>query len=81
MEIFSGDFGKSRTVFKAFVSELKRVWQNAHESDVVRYHCLQIGLKFVCGVNQLSPNAYFLTEDLYPTITKRCRLWDLWINR
>jgi len=31
-----------------------------------RHQALQLALVFVCGVNQLSPGAYFLRRDLFP---------------
>ncbi|KAF8899008.1 hypothetical protein BD779DRAFT_1486579 [Infundibulicybe gibba] len=44
-----------------------------HQSDefftvCIRHQVLQLALTFMCGVTQLSPGAYFLRRDLFPSI-------------
>lgn len=36
----------------------------------LRHEVLQLTVIFICGINQLSPGAYFLRHDLFPCIVK-----------
>lgn len=36
----------------------------------LRHKALQLALTFMCGTNQLSPGAYFLRKDLFPSISQ-----------
>lgn len=35
-----------------------------------RHQAIALALSFVCAVNDLSPGAYFLRQDLYPALSK-----------
>ena len=47
-----------------------------HEKERIRHQALQLALVFMCGVGQLSPGAYFLRKDLFPSLVlvRHC-LW------
>lgn len=34
----------------------------------IRHQALQAALIYMCGIGQLSPGAYFLRRDLFPSI-------------
>lgn len=36
----------------------------------LRHRTLQLALLFICGIKELSPGAYFLRRDLYPTLVQ-----------
>jgi hypothetical protein len=38
----------------------------------IRHRVLQLAVIFMCGVAQLSPGAYFLRRDLFPSIAAVC---------
>lgn len=38
----------------------------------LRHKILQLALTFMCAIAQLSPGAYFLQKDLYPSLVSVC---------
>ncbi|KAJ7751293.1 hypothetical protein DFH07DRAFT_745670 [Mycena maculata] len=67
MEVIGGGVSQSDATF----TELTGIIASVADSDVpvdIRHQILQLALIFMCGVGQLSPGAYFLRRDLYPSI-------------
>jgi hypothetical protein len=58
----------ARLVAQELVSLINDVLGDKSAPRVIRHQALQLALVFVCGVNQLSPGAYFLRRDLFPAI-------------
>ncbi|KAH9944225.1 uncharacterized protein BXZ73DRAFT_39788 [Epithele typhae] len=69
MEIFAGGVGGSDGVFKASRCLLQSgICLGSAFKATLRHEVLQLAMIFVCGINQLSPGAYFLRHDLFSCI-------------
>uniref|UniRef100_A0A0W0FAR2 Putative conserved protein UP6 n=1 Tax=Moniliophthora roreri TaxID=221103 RepID=A0A0W0FAR2_MONRR len=68
MEIFAGGTSKSDTVFMQFTGVINEVLVDPDSPANIRHQALQLALVFMCGVGQLSPGAYFLRRDLFPSL-------------
>ncbi|KAJ7631175.1 hypothetical protein FB45DRAFT_917728 [Roridomyces roridus] len=68
MEVFAGGVNQSDAVFTNFTALINESLANEDIPVDIRHQVLQLALIFMCGVGQLSPGAYFLRRDLYPSI-------------
>ncbi|KAK0481699.1 hypothetical protein IW261DRAFT_1562992 [Armillaria novae-zelandiae] len=68
MEVFAGGVGNSDAFFMDLVTIIDDSLANASRSAAIRHQILQLGLIFMCGISQLSPGAYFLRRNLFPSI-------------
>ncbi|KAK0233651.1 hypothetical protein IW262DRAFT_1452216 [Armillaria fumosa] len=68
MEVFAGGVGNSDAFFMDLVAVIDDSLANASRSATTRHQILQLGLIFMCGISQLSPGAYFLRRNLFPSI-------------
>ncbi|KAK0465598.1 uncharacterized protein EV420DRAFT_1515077 [Desarmillaria tabescens] len=68
MEVFAGGVGNSDAFFMNLVAIIDDALANANRSVTIRHQILQLGLTFMCGISQLSPGAYFLRRNLFPSI-------------
>ncbi|KAG7452321.1 DUF1741-domain-containing protein [Guyanagaster necrorhizus] len=68
MEVFAGGVGNSDAFFMNLVAIVDDSLANTNYSATIRHQILQLGLTFMCGISQLSPGAYFLRRNLFPSI-------------
>ncbi|KDQ63275.1 hypothetical protein JAAARDRAFT_147418 [Jaapia argillacea MUCL 33604] len=68
MEVFAGGVRQSDSFFMEFVATIDELMGAETVSPPLRHQALQLAIVFMCGVNQLSPGAYFLRLDLFPSI-------------
>ncbi|KAH9898211.1 hypothetical protein C8Q73DRAFT_834250 [Cubamyces lactineus] len=68
MELFAGGVSDSDRVFNGLTSAIDEVLGNTTHSASLRHEVLQMAVIFVCGISQLSPGAYFLRHDHFPSI-------------
>ncbi|KAF9270606.1 hypothetical protein L218DRAFT_914759 [Marasmius fiardii PR-910] len=68
MEIFAGGTGKSDKLFMLLAAAVDETLTDTNVPESVRHQALQMALVFMCGINQLSPGAYFLRRDLFPSL-------------
>ncbi|KAL0068683.1 hypothetical protein AAF712_004399 [Marasmius tenuissimus] len=68
MEIFAGGTGKSDELFMLFTGVIEETLADPSTPEHVQHQALQLALVFMCGVGQLSPGAYFLRKDLFPSL-------------
>ncbi|KAL1757320.1 hypothetical protein FB107DRAFT_209616 [Schizophyllum commune] len=68
LEVFGGGV-KGDAVFMDFVACLQGLMSSKEQSPAIRHQALQVALTFMCGISQLSPGAYLLRIDLFPSIT------------
>ncbi|KAJ7040434.1 hypothetical protein C8F04DRAFT_1083551 [Mycena alexandri] len=68
MEIMAGGVTQSDAIFTNLTAIINDSLSNPDLPVDVRHQVLQLALSFMCGVAQLSPGAYFLRRDLFPTI-------------
>ncbi|KAI0654234.1 hypothetical protein C8Q70DRAFT_1048092 [Cubamyces menziesii] len=68
MELFAGGVSDSDRVFNGLTSAIDEVLGNTTLPASLRHEVLQMAVIFVCGISQLSPGAYFLRHDLFPSI-------------
>ncbi|KAF9459825.1 hypothetical protein BDZ94DRAFT_989519 [Collybia nuda] len=68
MEILAGGVSLSDTVFMDFTAMINDILADEEAPAVVRHQALQTALIYMCGIGQLSPGAYFLRRDLFPSI-------------
>ncbi|CCM03132.1 uncharacterized protein FIBRA_05253 [Fibroporia radiculosa] len=68
MEIFAGGVQNSDKVFNDLTAMIEDIWSDASAPVDLRHQVLQLAIIFVSGVSQLSPGAYFLRRDLFPSI-------------
>ncbi|KAK0208779.1 hypothetical protein DFS33DRAFT_473524 [Desarmillaria ectypa] len=68
MEVFAGGVGNSDAFFMNLVAIIDDSLANASRSAAIRHQILQLGITFMCGISQLSPGAYFLRRNLFPSI-------------
>ncbi|KIJ24304.1 hypothetical protein M422DRAFT_274945, partial [Sphaerobolus stellatus SS14] len=69
MDVFAGGVVESDTLFGKLTKALEDTMGDEEAPVELRHRALQLGLVFMCGVNQLSPGAYFLRRDLYPALS------------
>ncbi|KAF8591954.1 hypothetical protein K439DRAFT_1401390 [Ramaria rubella] len=69
MDVFAGGVSESDTMFSALTKIIDDILGDDGAPVELRHRVLQLALVFMCGVNQLSPGAYFLRRDIYPSIT------------
>ncbi|KZV99039.1 hypothetical protein EXIGLDRAFT_831813 [Exidia glandulosa HHB12029] len=60
MEVLAGSVGDADAVLTSFVETINQLVSDASTPLPFRRRALQIGLLFMCGVNQLSPGAFFI---------------------
>ncbi|KAH7927264.1 hypothetical protein BV22DRAFT_1032014 [Leucogyrophana mollusca] len=68
MEIFAGGVNESDQVFMTYVAMIADVMGDEATPANLRHQVLQLAVIFACGINQLSPGAYLLRRDLFPSI-------------
>ncbi|KAI0830497.1 hypothetical protein BC628DRAFT_1312831 [Trametes gibbosa] len=68
MDVFAGGVGDSDKVFDDLTSVIDETLGNPSASASLRHEVLQMAIILVCGISQLSPGAYFLRHDLFPSI-------------
>ncbi|KAJ7706001.1 hypothetical protein B0H17DRAFT_1035202 [Mycena rosella] len=68
MEIFAGGVTQSDTIFTNLTGIINDSLPDPDLPADIRHQVLQLALIFMCGVGQLSPGAYFLRRDLFPSI-------------
>ncbi|KAK1232414.1 hypothetical protein PQX77_004444 [Marasmius sp. AFHP31] len=68
MEIFAGGTGKTDELFMLFTGVIEETLVDSSTPEHVQHQALQLALVFMCGVGQLSPGAYFLRKDLFPSL-------------
>ncbi|KAI0964018.1 hypothetical protein AcW1_000938 [Taiwanofungus camphoratus] len=68
MEVFAGGVDKSDKVFNDLTATIDEILSDTTAPVRLRHQVLQLGVIFVCGISQLSPGAYFLRRDLFPSI-------------
>ncbi|KAJ7925957.1 hypothetical protein B0H13DRAFT_1974036 [Mycena leptocephala] len=68
MEIMAGGVTQSDTVFTNLTGIINDSLPDPDMPVDLRHQVLQFALIFMCGVGQLSPGAYFLRRDLFPSI-------------
>ncbi|KAH9049384.1 hypothetical protein EDB84DRAFT_1453716, partial [Lactarius hengduanensis] len=79
MELFAGGVNQSDNFFNIWVSPpgIRHYYRTLLSDDDapvdLRHEVLQLAIVFMCGVNQLSPGAYLLREDLTPAIVAMIR--------
>ncbi|KAF9056114.1 hypothetical protein BJ165DRAFT_477877 [Panaeolus papilionaceus] len=73
MEIFAGSVAQSDAHFSEFTATLESLIEDSNSPAETRHQALQLSLAFVCGVAQLSPGAYFLRRDFFPSIIEIVR--------
>ncbi|CAK5264497.1 unnamed protein product, partial [Mycena citricolor] len=67
MEVMAGGV-KGDAVFTEFTTIVHESLSNEDIPVEFRHQVLQLTLTFMCGIGQLSPGAYFLRLDLFPSI-------------
>ncbi|KAJ7103351.1 hypothetical protein B0H15DRAFT_811913 [Mycena belliarum] len=68
MEIMAGGVGQSDATFTNLTRMIHDSLPNPEVPADIRHQVLQLALIFMCGIGQLSPGAYFLRRDLFPSI-------------
>ncbi|KAI0068085.1 DUF1741-domain-containing protein [Artomyces pyxidatus] len=68
MEMFAGGVNESDQFFMEFASLLDELLADKAAPANLRHDVLQLAIVFMCGINQLSPGAYFLRRDFFPAI-------------
>ncbi|KAH9044540.1 hypothetical protein EDB85DRAFT_2105469 [Lactarius pseudohatsudake] len=73
MELFAGGVNQSDNFFNEFATTIGALLGDDDAPVDLRHEVLQLAIVFMCGVNQLSPGAYLLREDLTPAIVAMIR--------
>ncbi|KAH9004073.1 hypothetical protein EDB86DRAFT_2886537 [Lactarius hatsudake] len=73
MELFAGGVNQSDNFFNEFATTIGTLLGDDAAPVDLRHEVLQLAIVFMCGVNQLSPGAYLLREDLTPAIVAMIR--------
>lgn len=68
MELFAGGVNESDKFFNEFAGTIGTLLGDDNAPAGLRHEVLQLAVVFMCGINQLSPGAYLLRGDLFPTI-------------
>ncbi|KAJ6575294.1 hypothetical protein B0H19DRAFT_1128072 [Mycena capillaripes] len=68
MEIMAGGVTQSDAIFTNLTGIINDSLPDPDLPVEIRHQVLQFALIFMCGVGQLSPGAYFLRRDLFPSI-------------
>ncbi|KAG6837686.1 hypothetical protein H0H93_004962 [Arthromyces matolae] len=68
MEILGGGVGQSDDVFMAMISLISDLLKDVKAPLNIRHQALQVALICMCSLGQLSPGAYFLRHDMFPSI-------------
>ncbi|KAF8514489.1 hypothetical protein JB92DRAFT_133643 [Gautieria morchelliformis] len=68
MDVFAGGVVESDPLFSTFTKTINDIMGDEDAPVEYRHRALQLALVFMCGVNQLSPGAYLLRRDLYPSV-------------
>ncbi|KAJ7446477.1 hypothetical protein B0H11DRAFT_1745875 [Mycena galericulata] len=68
MEIIAGGVNQSDATFTNLTGMVNDSLADPEVPADIRHQILQLALIFMCGVGQLSPGAYFLRRDLFPSI-------------
>ncbi|KAJ7492450.1 hypothetical protein FB451DRAFT_1218339 [Mycena latifolia] len=68
MEVMAGGVTHSDAIFTNLTEIINDSLPNPDLPADIRHQVLQLALIFMCGVGQLSPGAYFLRRDLFPSI-------------
>lgn len=68
MDLIAGSVGQSDSVFNDFTSMLSTIIGDESAPASTRHRALRLGFVFVCTISQLSPGAYFLRRNLFPSI-------------
>ncbi|KAJ6621181.1 hypothetical protein B0H10DRAFT_1020010 [Mycena sp. CBHHK59/15] len=65
---YSWGVGQSDAIFMQLTGMINDTLSDSSVPAGLRHQVLQLALIFMCGVGQLSPGAYFLRRDLFPSI-------------
>ncbi|KAI0734702.1 hypothetical protein C8Q72DRAFT_770467 [Fomitopsis betulina] len=68
MEIFAGGVNESDKVFGDLTAMIDEVLRDGSLPVDLRHQVLQLAVIMMSGISQLSPGAYFLRRDLFPSI-------------
>ncbi|KZT30822.1 hypothetical protein NEOLEDRAFT_1053272, partial [Neolentinus lepideus HHB14362 ss-1] len=68
MEVFTGGVRGSDQLFMVFVEMIDQLIGDETAPASLRHQALQLAIIFMCSIGQLSPGAYFLRRDLFPSI-------------
>jgi len=72
MEVLAGGVSQSDDIFMAFTALVNDILADEQAPASIRHLALQGALIYMCAVGQLSPGAYFLRRDLFPSIATVC---------
>ncbi|KAG9314057.1 hypothetical protein JVU11DRAFT_4836 [Chiua virens] len=68
MVVFAGEINESDRVFMEFIETMDRILADDRAPAAIRHRVLQLAIVYTCGINQLSPGAYLLRRDLFPSL-------------
>ncbi|TFK56653.1 DUF1741-domain-containing protein [Heliocybe sulcata] len=68
MEVFTGGVRGSDQFFMTFVEMIDHLIGDQAAGASLRHQVIQLAIIFMCRIAQLSPGAYFLRRDLWPSI-------------
>ncbi|KAG8830817.1 hypothetical protein FRC17_004184, partial [Serendipita sp. 399] len=68
MDLLSGNMSESDLVFGQLVEGIESTLESTEAPVALKHRTLQLALVFACGIGQLSPGAYLLRRDLFPSI-------------
>ncbi|KAH9997714.1 hypothetical protein BJV74DRAFT_826047 [Russula compacta] len=68
MELFAGEVNQSDKFFNEFTATIRTLLGDDSAPVELRHEVLQLAVIFMCGINQLSPGAYLLRGDIFPSI-------------
>ncbi|GLB35898.1 putative DUF1741 [Lyophyllum shimeji] len=68
MEVLAGGVNQSDEIFMTFTALVNDILADEQAPGSIRHQTLQVALIYMCAIGQLSPGAYFLRRDLYPSI-------------
>ncbi|KZP25398.1 hypothetical protein FIBSPDRAFT_1041539 [Athelia psychrophila] len=69
MDVFAGGVRRSDERFMEMTATVDDILKDASSSPNLRHKSLQLAIVFMCSIGQLSPGAYFLRQDLFPSIS------------
>ncbi|KAF8528087.1 hypothetical protein BU17DRAFT_38749 [Hysterangium stoloniferum] len=68
MDVYAGGVVQSDVWFASFTKTIDDILKDEDAPVKSKHRVLQLVLIFMCGVKQLSPGAYFLRRNLYPSL-------------
>ncbi|KAF8078888.1 hypothetical protein FPV67DRAFT_1558084 [Lyophyllum atratum] len=70
MEVLAGGVSQSDEIFMAFTALVNDILADEQAPATIRHQVLQAAQIYMCAIGQLSPGAYFLRRDLFPSIAQ-----------